>query len=363
MPEMAEVPTLGRRLRDTLQLKGTGEIPVLLWMPMATWLHYGDALLDVMERHPRVPGPRPARGTDFRRLIGPACREGEEYLDNWGCLWKCASDGMEGQIAAHPLADLRHLRHYRAPDPLVYGERELCDWGAFARRCHEARAKYGFVRIDGERFFERVHFLRGMEDIMADMAAGAPEVDEIVELVLDYNLRYVEQALTLGAPVDLVCFGDDWGCQDRCMIGPEMFRRYFKPGYARMYALCRQYGALTMQHSDGYTVDLWDDFLEAGLTAFNMQTNCMGVKVVEERLKGRMGIIADIDRQQVLPFGTPAEVREHISELVGRLGSPRGGLVLSIDINPDVPLSNVEALFVALEEYDICPITPRIMRS
>ena len=34
-----------------------------------------------------------------------------------------------------------------------------------------------------------------------------------------------------------------------------------------------------------------------------------------------------------------------------KLGSPRGGLVLRIDIYPDVPLANIEALMAAVIEY------------
>ena len=147
----------------------------------------------------------------------------------------------------------------------------------------------------------------------------------------------------------MVGFGDDWGSQTGCLISPDTFRRYFKPGYADA-ALCRQYGALATQHSDGYTVDLWDDFLEAGLTGFNMQVNCIGVALIEERLKGRMCLIADIDRQHILPFGTPAQVREHIAQVVTCLGSPNGGLILRIDIYPDVPLENIAALLQAIDE-------------
>ena len=118
-----------------------------------------------------------------------------------------------------------------------------------------------------------------------------------------------------------------------------------------MYALCKQYGALTTQHSDGYTVDLWDEFLEAGLVGFNMQVNSVGLDAIENRLKGKMCIIADVDRQKMVPFGTPVEVRDHIAEIVTRLGSPKGGLVLRIDIYPDVPLANIEAILAAVEEF------------
>lgn len=343
--------TNGQKLRDTLTIHGTGEVPIWGGFSMATWIRYGDALLDVLNKYPEIPWWRPEKGTDFRALVGPANRENEECLDNWGCVWHCIRHGMEGQIKIHPLDDIKNLRHYKAPDPLKYSERGEHDWGAFVRGCRAAHSAGELVGIAGERFFERVHFIRGMENALSDMADGAPEMDEIVDLVLQYNLAFLEHSLKLGSPVDLVGFGDDWGCQDRCMISPDTFRRYFKPGYTKMYALCKQYGALATQHSDGHTVDLWDEFIEAGLTAFNMQVNCMGVETIEKRLKGRMCIVASVDRQHILPVGTPDQVREHIEEIVKRLGSPKGGLVLAIDMYPDVPLENIDALLKACVDY------------
>ena len=347
----ADHRTNGQKFRDTLLIQGTGEVPVWGGCSLATWIRYGEALNDVIDRHPDAHFGQLPRGADPRQWVGPANRANEECLDNWGCVWHCVRDGMEGQIKFHPLADIRHLRHYKAPDPLVYTERGTHDWDAFVRNCQNARVNGDAVVIGGERFYERVHFLRGMENALADMALGTPEMDEIIELILDYNITYLRHALELGSPVDVVSFGDDWGAQDRCMISPTTFKRYFKPGYTKMYALCKQYGALTTQHSDGYTVDLWDEFLEAGLTAFNMQVNCVGVDTIENRLKGRMCIIADVDRETVVPFGTPDEVRNHIAEIITRLGSPKGGLILRVDIYPDVPLENIDALLGAISEY------------
>jgi len=346
-----DLRTKGQRFRDTLQLTGTGEVPVWGGFSMATWIRYRDELHDLLDRYPQVEFSRIPRGIDPHTLVGPANRAGESYLDNWGCEWQCIREGMEGQITIHPLADIRHLRHYHAPDPLIYTERGEHDWGAFVGGCQQERAHGKVVTIAGERFFERTHFLRGMEDALADMALGTPGIQEIIDLVLDYNLAYLRHALQLGSPVDIVSFGDDWGAQDRCLISPATFRRYFKPGYARMYALCKQYGALATQHSDGYTVDLWDEFLEAGLTAFNMQVNCVGIETVERQLKGRMCLIADVDRQGVVPFGAPREAYAHVAEIVTRLGSPQGGLVLRVDIYPDVPLANIEAVLSAINDY------------
>jgi len=52
-----------------------------------------------------------------------------------------------------------------------------------------------------------------------------------------------------------------------------------------------------------------------------------------------------------VPFGTPDEVRNHIAEIITRLGSPKGGLILRVDIYPDVPLENIDAILGAISEY------------
>jgi hypothetical protein len=60
----------------------------------------------------------------------------------------------------------------------------------------------------------------------------------------------------------------------------------------------------------------------------------------------------DIGVRASLPVtARPAEVRQHIADIITTLGSPRGGLVLRFDVYPDVPLANIDALLGAVEEY------------
>ena len=204
--------------------------------------------------------------------------------------------------------------------------------------------------------------IRGPENLAVDLVTDPDAIHRAMRQTSDLWKCVVDTASEIILPAGqgtsnwtmgwsddrFLCIGQN---DFSCMISPATFRKYFKPGYAKMYALCKQYNALATQHSDGYTVDLWDEFLEAGLTAFNMQTNCVGVETIEKRLKGRMCLIADIDRQTVMPFGTPQQVRAHVEEIIKHLGSPTGGLILRIDIYPDVPLANIEACMAAVREF------------
>jgi hypothetical protein len=53
----------------------------------------------------------------------------------------------------------------------------------------------------------------------------------------------------------------------------------------------------------------------------------------------------------MFPFATPEQIDAHVREAVEKLGSPEGGLWLSAECGPDVPLENIEAICQALEKY------------
>jgi len=104
-------------------------------------------------------------------------------------------------------------------------------------------------------------------------------------------------------------------------------------------------------HHDGYIMDIMDEIIESGVSIVNPQDLVNGIDNIAREVKGRLCIRIDIDRQKVLPYGSPKDVRDLIREEVLKLGSPAGGLEMIVGIYPPTPLENVEALLSALEEY------------
>ena len=162
-------------------------------------------------------------------------------------------------------------------------------------------------------------------------------------MVLEFNRGMVERYLALG--VDVLNFGDDLGMQERLTISPAAWRRYVKPAYAELFGMCRRAGAHVYLHSDGYIVDIMPDLLECGVTMLNPQDLCNGVETIRRELKGKVCIDLDIDRQTVVPRGTPAQVEDHIRRCVEALGSSAGGLMLTCGLYEGTPLENIEAVF------------------
>ncbi len=83
----------------------------------------------------------------------------------------------------------------------------------------------------------------------------------------------------------------------------------------------------------------------------------MGTQRVGEIAGRRVCIRTDIDRQWVVPYGTPEQVVAAVNEAVVAFGRFNGGSILHGEIGPEVPLENIEALYSALYEYGKYPLT------
>jgi len=259
--------------------------------------------------------------------------------------------GWDGVVVEHPLSDWSALENYRPPDPEREGDfGPLPDWGEVRRRFEEAKRE-GKLAVGGMPhgfMYMRLYYLRGFENFMADLALDDPNLRRLIDMVLDYNLKVVRKWLDAGA--EMMNFGDDLGMQDRLPMSPEKWRRYLKPCYARIFGMCKEEGVLVRLHSDGHILEIIPDLVECGVTIINPQVRANTLEGLERVAKGRVCIDLDLDRQ-MFPFATPERIREHIKEAIDRLALPEGGLMLYAEVEPDVPLRNIEAICDCLEEF------------
>lgn len=51
-----------------------------------------------------------------------------------------------------------------------------------------------------------------------------------------------------------------------------------------------------------------------------------------------------------MPWGTPAEMKDHIREIYRVMEGWRGGLWVKMDVYPDTPLANIQAMCEVFEE-------------
>lgn len=327
-------------------------IPVSVGVLQAAWHKHRERLEDLFERHKLI-FPQFKRGAVCFDCFGVR-RRGNVLVDEWGCVWHYEIDGLAGQVLRNPLSDWSKLDRLEPPDPeLGLPTTEggtITKWGVIEEAVASRKEEGGLVAVGLPHgsMFMRLHYLRGFANLMRDIAIDEPKLQKLLDMVTQYNVELVRKIVRMG--VDMVTFGDDLGLQDRMPISRSKFRRYVFPSYSKIFGEVKKSGAIVYLHSDGHIMEVVDDIIESGARVLNIQDRVNGVENIARKCKGRVAINLDIDRQWLLPFGTPHDIRKEVVREIRALGSKRGGLMMQPELNTDVPLENVEALLQTLED-------------
>lgn len=282
-------------------------------------------------------------------------RYNETKIDPFGCVWSFSIKGLQGIVVKHPLDDWSKLKKYKLPDPEdglpVEGGVGLIPWESVYEFMERARERGDLIVAEMPHgfFFQRLYYLRGFVNLMIDFIRRPLQLYELIDMLTEYNLELVKKFLEFGK-VDLVSFGDDLGCQDRMPISPKTFREFIFPSYKRIFNFARSKGVHVRLHSDGCVVKVLDQLVRTGVTILNIQDRVNGLENIARECKGKVCIDLDIDRQRLMPYGTPQDIKEHIKKSVKLLDSKKGGLMFIAGLYPPVPLENIEALCKAFEE-------------
>ena len=325
-------------------------IPVSVSLLPAAWIKYRQELEGIVLAHPRIfPGYRKG-SRDFDDVGDNPLYELGRHTDCWGTVWENLQRGLDSHPVGFPLEDWAALESYTPPDPMtddVFGPRQ--DWEIVRQRMAAAKARGGLATGGGLQhgfFYMRLFYLRRFENLMMDMAAEEPRLWRLIETVEGYNCAVIRKYLELGA--EYMSFGDDLGLQDHLPMSPQMWRRFIKPSYVRMFAPCRERDVPVYLHTDGHVLEIIPDLIEAGVRVLNPQMRANGLEGLQRMARGKVAIDQDLDRQ-LFPFATPAQIAEHIGTVFEGLHLPEGGLMLSAECEPDVPLENIDAICTILE--------------
>ena len=351
---MASNGVLQNRLK-AIRFEKPDWIPASVSCLPATWFKYGDALDELQGEHPRIfPYHKPGAYRD--QELERNYRAGR-WTDAWGVVWDNIEEGMSSIPVEDeaPLRDWAAFDSYEPPDPLSMDDRGApVDWDERKQARLRAKEDGGFISgglIHGFMFM-RLHYLRGFNNLMLDIAARDPRLDRLIEMVLAHNVALVDKWLECG--IDMLSGGDDMGMQDTLPISPADWRRYLGPCFESILGRCRDRGVLVYLHSDGHILEIIRDLVKTGVRVINPQIRANTLPGLVEYAKGSVCICLDLDRQ-LFPFVTPGEVKDHIHEARDTLYSPDGGLILHAECAPDVPLENIKAICEGLEEVGCGP--------
>lgn len=267
----------------------------------------------------------------------------QNQRDEWGALWENIGVSHLGEVKDFPLKDWNQLDRLNVPDIS-----DPTRWNTLDGARERAGDK--FLMAGGISLYERVHFIRGLENTWADIYQAPNELGRLIDILVDMNLYAIEQYAQAGADGYIFC--DDWGLQDRLMISPRSWREIWKPRYARVYKAAHEAGLLTFLHSCGNIVDILDDFIEIGLDVIQMdQQENMGLKLLGERFAGRITFWCPVDIQNTMVRGTLDDIRQYCRRMVALLGRPKGGFIARWYSDPVGAGHRKEAIDAMCQEF------------
>lgn len=303
-------------------------------------------------------------GVDTRYLWPFPTRPWEEInrlstiTDAWGIEWHRPPGSHYFDPLKHPFADftVADVRSVDYPDlwDSAYGNQ----LAQRARQLYE-RSDH-FLIADGLSvgIFETAWLLRGLEQFLVDLLVDKEFAAALLELVLRQRKDFFSKFLdAVGPYVGMVMVSDDLAAQSGPILAPELYREMIKPMHRELNSFIKQRtDARLLHHSCGALRPFLDDLLDVGVEIINpVQVSAAGMDSADlKRDYGDRLVFwgGGCDTQQVLQFGSPADVRREVERRMEDF-KPGGGFVFTQvhDIQPGTPPENVVAMFEAAREF------------
>lgn len=340
------------RVIKTLEFDNPDRIPRDLWWLPAVEMFQNEKLEDLLDKYPMditAPEIKPGRTIQQKKSDLPAYTTyliknptKGKYLDEWGSVWYVGEDGVLGEVKEPVLDDFDELEDITPPWEFL----ESTDLSGVDEQWEESD-KF-MISHPCVRPFERMQFLRGPEKLYKDLVRNREKVVELRDKVHEYNLEHMK--MWLDTKIDGIFMMDDWGRQNNLLISPSLWRELFKPLYREYCELTHKHDKYIFFHTDGFIEDIYEDLVEVGMDAINSQLFAMNIEKLAEKVGGDVTFWGEIDRQKLLPFGKPEEIKEAVYRVRRALDDGSGGLIAQCEWGKGNPPENIEAVYEAWSE-------------
>jgi uroporphyrinogen decarboxylase len=259
-----------------------------------------------------------------------------------------------------------HFRHFESPfdgrDFTARDAREypLPDYTDDARFAGVAEANaawhakgYATRHLVDFSTFDCSWLIRGYEAFLMDLAAEEESAFLLMDRVSDAVAARLAQMA--GRGTDLVGFGEDVGMQTSMIIHPDVWRAHIKPRFRKIVAAAKaaKPDVLFFYHSDGAITPIIPDLIEIGVDVLNpVQPEVMDPAAIKREFGRDLAFWGGLGTQTTLPFGSPAEVRRTVRDLITTVGAGGGFLIAPTHVvEPEVPWENIIAFIEAVDEF------------
>lgn len=297
----------------------------------------------------------PSHDWDDKEKVAMAMAAGRAYRDPrdgfltdlWGM--KFDPEGTSYFNYSHPLAeaaeDPQILKNFHAPqlNPRILDK-------IFAP-CEKDKEYYDgkmLVLVSGYNgIWEKTYDMMGMENFMVTLMEEPEIVEQIMDVVTDYKVEIAKETVKRGFKVGH--HGDDLGTQISTFFSEEMFVKYFKPRFKRIFDVYHEAGIPVQMHSCGKITPFIPHLIDIGLDILEPCQPVMDIGFLQREYGKDLIFYGGIDTQDLLAFRSSEEVYEETLKIIDILGKD-GGYICgpAQEIMNNVPPANVAALVKAI---------------
>lgn len=277
--------------------------------------------------------------------------------DAWGVAWAPLPEdyraGDNEPAESHPVVPAASsvaeilARPFPEPPPLA----------AFATSLAQiARDECLTIGEHPAGLLDRFSALLGAEQAMLALARDPEACRLALERIADHHVGIARAYLAAGAEAGWLA--DDYAGGNGPFLSPRLWRRLILPGLARIIAVYRDAGAPVFFHTCGRAAAFIPDLLDAGVTAFNLESDLCDLPGLKAQHGARpaqrpwgISFYGGVPTRTLLE-GPPEAVAEAVRGAIAALGRD-GGLVLAPDQPLLYPAENWAAFVAAARSYGV----------
>jgi len=217
---------------------------------------------------------------------------------------------------------------------------------------------FGDIALVPAMWMKKTPGIRDVEEWYISTAARKSYVQKVFEGQCEIALKNLRLLIdTLGDKVQAVfTTGTDFGTQQGLFISAKAYRQLYKPFHKKVNDFIHTHSNWKIFiHSCGAVSELIPDFIDAGFDILN-PVQCSAAAMDARELKRKFGkdIVfwgGGVDTQKTLPFGSPREVYDQVTERIRVFNNPVGMVFNAIhNIQSQTPVENVLAMFRAIQD-------------
>lgn len=288
---------------------------------------------------------------DFLKYYDHSFKEGTN-IDYWGIAHEKGSEAAFHMTKMyHPMENFEEVEEVlNYPFP-VFSEKRM-EQNRITVEQTKAKGKIAQGDLSSP-CWEQAWYLRGMENLMADMMMEEPIAEAVLDKVTEITVKAAEEFARIG--VDQIYMGDDIGMQHTIMMSRELYRAWLFPRLKKVISAAKAIkpDILIIYHSCGFVEPMIPDLIEAGVDVLNpIQPESMDFAEIKEKYGDEISFHGTIGTQTTMPFGTPEEVRNEVFKNL-KIAGEKGGLLVAPThmLEPEVPVENLVAYIKACRDF------------